>query len=544
MAAQEVTAAEIARMVGVSRAAVSNWRRRYLDFPDPVGGPSSSPTFSWQEIEAWLRANNRTVLAGSVPAREPDEADESLPDDRLVARLLASLMAPLDSGLVLDPACGRGETLLAALALSRGGVDFAGQDVDLAAVEDCGERFGRARRHLAEIAVGSPFGEDRLARFRQEADAVLCLPPLSAVHPARPVPLEDLTYDQRWEFGLPAASDLVGCWSQMCYSYLKPGGTAVIAFPEDLTGRPAGRRIRAELVRSGALRSVIQLPAAFGGRHAPLHIWMMERVGVSPDRTVRMVDLSGLSPEQVPTDPHAWDAVYTDQALTRTVAAIDLLDEEVALVPSLYVIPPVADVVAAFQSHGALLTRHLAEFAAGQPFFGPSQVPPLDFPLIEIEQLEQAGSLEIPPRTAGLRSGDVVVPMTPDEPPLVVAPGADLSGLNRHRGSLQILRCDPSQLDPYFVAGFLQSEINRRQLRSGSTGEQRSPRRARIPRIPLAEQRVYGEVFRGLFSWLELLRRMDAVAKETYGLALNALTSGALDPHESPSVQSAVKGSG
>ncbi len=54
-----VTAAEIARTVGVGRAAVSNWRRRYLDFPKPVGGTPSSPTFSWDEVEAWLKANGK-----------------------------------------------------------------------------------------------------------------------------------------------------------------------------------------------------------------------------------------------------------------------------------------------------------------------------------------------------------------------------------------------------------------------------------------------------------------------------------------------------
>jgi hypothetical protein len=38
-----VSAADIARLAGVGRAAVSNWRRRYPDFPPPVGGPASSP---------------------------------------------------------------------------------------------------------------------------------------------------------------------------------------------------------------------------------------------------------------------------------------------------------------------------------------------------------------------------------------------------------------------------------------------------------------------------------------------------------------------
>src|SRR3954453_62079 len=50
-----VTAADIARLAGVGRAAVSNWRRRYEDFPEPVGGTPNSPLFTLSEVERWLR---------------------------------------------------------------------------------------------------------------------------------------------------------------------------------------------------------------------------------------------------------------------------------------------------------------------------------------------------------------------------------------------------------------------------------------------------------------------------------------------------------
>ncbi|MCT9932237.1 N-6 DNA methylase [Planotetraspora sp. A-T 1434] len=50
-----VAAGDIARLAGVGRAAVSNWRRRFPDFPEPVGGTSSNPLFSLSDVEAWLR---------------------------------------------------------------------------------------------------------------------------------------------------------------------------------------------------------------------------------------------------------------------------------------------------------------------------------------------------------------------------------------------------------------------------------------------------------------------------------------------------------
>jgi hypothetical protein len=45
-----VTLAEIARIAGVGRAAVSNWRRRYDNFPSPVGGTDTSPQFSLPQV--------------------------------------------------------------------------------------------------------------------------------------------------------------------------------------------------------------------------------------------------------------------------------------------------------------------------------------------------------------------------------------------------------------------------------------------------------------------------------------------------------------
>ncbi|GAA3357392.1 N-6 DNA methylase [Streptomyces antimycoticus] len=54
-----MTLAEIARLAGVGRAAVSNWRRRHATFPGRIGGTDVSPQFSMAEIEAWLRENGK-----------------------------------------------------------------------------------------------------------------------------------------------------------------------------------------------------------------------------------------------------------------------------------------------------------------------------------------------------------------------------------------------------------------------------------------------------------------------------------------------------
>ncbi|MEH6373334.1 N-6 DNA methylase [Streptomyces sp. KLMMK] len=54
-----VTLAEIARLAGVGRAAVSNWRRRHPSFPERIAGTDVNPQFAMTDIESWLRDNKK-----------------------------------------------------------------------------------------------------------------------------------------------------------------------------------------------------------------------------------------------------------------------------------------------------------------------------------------------------------------------------------------------------------------------------------------------------------------------------------------------------
>ncbi|WP_144761823.1 N-6 DNA methylase [Curtobacterium sp. 9128] len=48
---------DIADLAGVSRAAVSNWRKRMSDFPEPTEGSANKPLFAAKDVEAWLSAH-------------------------------------------------------------------------------------------------------------------------------------------------------------------------------------------------------------------------------------------------------------------------------------------------------------------------------------------------------------------------------------------------------------------------------------------------------------------------------------------------------
>ena len=52
---------DIAELVGVTRAAVSNWRKRRPDFPGAAGGTVAKPLFNRADVEQWLLANGYSI---------------------------------------------------------------------------------------------------------------------------------------------------------------------------------------------------------------------------------------------------------------------------------------------------------------------------------------------------------------------------------------------------------------------------------------------------------------------------------------------------
>ncbi|PZG02869.1 N-6 DNA methylase [Micromonospora deserti] len=361
-----ITLAEIARIAGVGRAAVSNWRRRHGTFPTPVGGSDASPQFSLADVEAWLRQHGKlqdvgrlerlwpqieavgdralsgyviaavgrrvqerqiravgaacdlTGDAGTLVNRAADVAaheggqktfdflftrwmDKYVRQVSVTPPQLASLMidvgqAVLDRGIegqdaiVFDPACGTGSLLLAAaqsmtrndpsasgptlLGVERDPVPASLAAVRLGfiggAVSDANE-VGMA----ADIRIGDSLRKDPHVDVR--ADLVVCNPPFNE----RDWGHEELATDPRWTYGLPPRTESELAWVEHVLARLRPGGVAVLLLPPAVASRRAGRRIRGALLRSGALRGIIALPAGSAQPHSiSLHLWILQAPGL------------------------------------------------------------------------------------------------------------------------------------------------------------------------------------------------------------------------------------------------------------------------
>ncbi|WP_037704295.1 N-6 DNA methylase [Streptomyces scabiei] len=544
-----VTAAEIARLAGVTRAAVSNWRRRHPDFPRPAAGTATSPLFALTEVQQWLDRQGKgretstevdlwhelraqygddlltalgavgAQLLGTAveqPLAEPAaaaltalsaerDAHALYADlvERCIAsttrsggepmttlaleRIVAAFAGPADDaagasdrtiGTVYDPACGIGTLLLTAVP----GADRYGQELNPATAA-IAEFRARLDGRTATVACGDSLRKDAFPDLR--ADLVVCDPPVGADWGR-----DDLLLDPRWELGVPPRSESELAWVQHCYAHTAPGGRALLVLPSSVAYRKAGRRIRAELVRRGLLASVVALPPGLMSSHSqPVHLWILRRPaqGDPAPTHIRMIDLSTADSDGIGLGMK--DCAPTPEQIAD-VPPIDILDDDVDLSPSRYVTP----------HHG----DYPVEYAALR-----DRIQSLAQDLLDLLPVLPAGPGRIEAAPMGL--GDLV-----------------RGGLVDLDGTVPTSRTD--QLDTDYLRGFLRSAANARRSTTASGTFRLNAGSAQLPQMEVGRQREYGEAFRRLAAFEELLREAAAIGGRASALAYDGLTKGALLP--------------
>jgi hypothetical protein len=552
---EEMTAAAIARFAGVGRAAVSNWRRRYPDFPKPVGGSPTSPTFDLAEVETWLKATGKAdqlatagqTDTGTQRISEPERSITDLQPGELLARSMAALLpretvlgrtaedededfsdAFDDLPVVLDPACAAATALLAVADRFGDRVKLAGQEINQTyALAARLNLSGNINGSTYEVQVGDSLLNNQLAQYLGKATAVVCEPPFDSPR----WPETELATDLRWEFGIPAARDGELAWVQHCYAHLRPRGLAVVAVSQRTCVQSSGEGIRAALVRSGVLRVVIALPQ--GMTSVPgtdLCLWVLRRPHGEPEHgPVRMVDLSGLGDAaDVPREFAAWQRLLDggDPTVSRKVPRLDLLDGKANLLPSRYVAVRAQASPQDLAGVTERLTRLYAQIGQGLPVFGAPEHPARTSH-VTLAELERVGALTIRPRDVTPRRGDVLLRTLGRPPTVATGTSTDDTGV------AQVVEIDDARLDAYFVATFLRADVAALPVANTLGAVSREDlRRCRIPRVPLAEQRRYGDAFRRLLDLDAALRTLADVSSKVIDQVIHGLTTGVLAPDQ------------
>ncbi|MCX4813124.1 N-6 DNA methylase [Streptomyces sp. NBC_01239] len=489
-----------------------------------------------------------------------------------LARLMAELAGP--AGTVLDPACGTG-TLLGAVT-PRPEQQLYAQDnaPDLAALTAL--RLALHAQVTVRATAGDTLRADAYPELR--ADVVLCHPPFNERNWGH----DELAYDPRWEYGFPARNESELAWVQHALARLADAGTAVLLMPPAAASRRSGRRIRADLLRRGALKAVVALPiGAAPPYNIPLHLWVLRR----PERVLGQPEVLLVDTGRFATEGRGgpdWQAVRgavldawrafdragrldDEPGLARSVPVIELLDDDVDLAPARHLPPATAadgaDELTAVRERLGETLRLTADLTPTPVDHATDPDRPTRWPFTTIGELARGGALVM--RTGG-NGGHARVPVLTDHDVLAgtapsgLLPESDEEAVLTEAGdvvvpvlgggsmarviddmtvgavlgrSLVLLRPDPAALDPWFLAGFLRGTANNRQASSyASTATRLDVRRLQLPRLSLDEQWRYGARFRALEDFERALRQAGRLGEQLVRGMYDGLTDGTVMP--------------
>ena len=165
-----------------------------------------------------------------------------------------------------------------------------------------------------------------------------------------------------------------------------------------------------------------------------------------------------------------------------------------------------------------------ARIGQGLPRFEAPKSPPRHS-YVTLGELERVGALTIRSRDTTPLPGDLLL-RTLGRPPVVAnGTAADDAGV------AQVVEIDATRLDAHFVATFLRADASALPVANTLGALSRDDlRRCRVPRMPLAEQRRYGDAFRHLHELDDVLAALAKVSASVIDQTVHGLTTGALAP--------------
>ncbi|MFC3965776.1 hypothetical protein [Nocardia jiangsuensis] len=334
--------------------------------------------------------------------------------------------------------------------------------------------------------------------------------------------------DSRWRSAEGAAA-----WIRQCLTQVSAAGLVAVPLPVAAVAGEQARALRGELLRGGVLRALVT------GLDADRDLWVLA-AGERVDE-VLLLDAAG----DVGRVAKVWRAFRADPAdplpAPHVVRGIDRLADRIDLTPP----TPVQQC-----PYPALRARLLDRPDPGLPQLAPIE-PPGAVTLGELVEAEMVAVRQSPPAVAMggdapmWTAKDVRLGRAPSRAGDAAAPGAvtaragdvavlvpeGVARVCREEGVLlgpgiELLRADPSVLDPEFLAGVLRAAVED----AGGVDLYAVP----VPRLTPAEQRRYAAAFVRLRAleaeWLRYRDELDQLVRAGF----RGLAAGRLRPAEEP----------
>lgn len=435
--------------------------------------------------------------------------------------------------VVYDPACGIGESLIQTHAA----LSAFGQEARLAGTE-INERvavIASIRLVLRDIAADINVADTLGTPLRDgiRPDLVVVEPPFGLKWAGVWNP-----GDLRGRFGVPSAATADLAWVVDAAARLKGEARGfVLTSIGALSRRGVEERVRAALVKTGAVESIIALPRKLlQYTSIPLALWVLRAPsGDDANRLVELVDASDPQPvggdgldraEWVKDNIASWvidplEADPNDGVLTAAPHFDDLIDARMDLTPGRWTAEPDIEGLGEnlFRAQ-IVLDSEVRGFLAEAPDFAGL---PAAADVVTVRDLTDdpkareaklwtgrgVANDEAPPETITSRDIDnrkirPGVRGIENRPGFWTAPGdivfttmsmvkslVDVEGGHRIGSGVHAMRLlENSRFDPEYVAMCLSATWNRRLLQ-GSTIKHARPADLEVPLLPLAEQRAW-----------------------------------------------------
>ncbi len=282
---------------------------------------------------------------------------------RCIVRLLVKMLEPY-SGRVYDPCRGSAGMFVQSVEFLRAHSRGDGAAISTYGQESKHTTWRLANMNLAirgiegQIAHGDSFGNDRHPDLK--ADCILANPPFNLKKWGG----DQLTEDQRWQWGVPPKGNANFAWVQHMVHHLAPGGTAgfVLANGSMSSAQSGEGEIRKTLIEAGLVECMVALPGQlFYSTQIPACLWFVARdrprsgevlfidarkLGRMVDRTHR--ELTDDEIARIAATYRAWrkgDSAYEDEpGFCRSAPLDEVRKHDHVLTPGRYVgAPPPED---------------------------------------------------------------------------------------------------------------------------------------------------------------------------------------------------------